>query len=202
MLKVHYLLIGSALLLFAGCAQQESAPTEDDAFLIISAVRSGEGAQPTWIALRSGDITRHVPAAGALSPIKPGSYSLVHVDFQKSKMHLPASGSTSLHDLNRRGSTYPKGTVEWADSYFRYQFEAGNIYYIGKVVVGQRNSLIAHDADLLQRACAANRGIFTATPLYITQSATPEQPFRLDCDGLKLLPLGEPDNSARRPALK
>ncbi len=129
--------------------------------------------QPTWIALgsRAGDLI-HVPTGGAIVPVRPSTYYLAHIDFQKDKRHR-------------------KGTLKVAAPFEKsYEVKKDFITLIGLVKVNREREVRHRRYEmridpaskaLLSRACEQMPEVFQRYPVRMQPADGGARVFKFEC---------------------
>ncbi len=160
---------------FLVAAALGSASPDADSHLILEAVQQrADARQPTWIALFDLDrrILHHLPANAVLFALPSGSYVVVHLDFQPSRV----SGRGTLELL-----------PEWD---IRFALDPSHITYIGRIVITTKRR---HVEKLV-------RNVHTLD-LHRTQDLITHA-CRIDADVVERLPIRVFDPDARVPTLR
>ena len=147
-----------------------ASAAEDDAYVIVRAVVIPiDHRQPTWIAFTHAFLPTgtHIRANGVISPIRPGTYRMSHIDFTK----FPSTGYGSIKASH--------GPV--------IKLMPGSVNFIGTVQVDTRANAdssewtVFLDPSLMARACLLLPTLIERSIIHFPAQVLPMQPVQGKC---------------------
>jgi hypothetical protein len=149
---------------------------EEEAYLVVGAtILPTSKTQPKWIGFmrNNNDRFTHIPVKQAITRVKPGSYKLMHLDFQKNQ-RLGAG------TINLKG-----------DSALEFEVVPGKITFVGLVQVqwdGSQSGDSLYKISVvpanvvLQWACSESPEVFEALPVRVYTGRGKFEEHRIRCE--------------------